>query len=92
MKSRRLGTESLQALGNRQECIQTLLSKRLTTIEYSQRIVFYLPATNCKLPLNPGGLARVTMPKHLRSLVSPPQRQVMHADNLFSAAEKTKQR
>lgn len=38
---------------------------------------FYLPAANGELPLNPRGLASVTMPKHLRSLVSAPEQQVM---------------
>lgn len=52
---------------------------------------FYLRATNCKLPLYPGGLASMTMPNHLRPLIFPPKQQVTHTDNLFTAAKKIKQ-
>lgn len=53
--------------------------------------LFLSAAANGKLPLNPGGLESATMPKHLRSLVSPAEQQVMHMDDLFSAAEKKRQ-
>ena len=36
-------------------------------------LFFYLAAANCEIPLYPGGLASVTMPKHLRPFVSPPK-------------------
>lgn len=57
MKLHCLGTQSLQTLGNRQSCIQTLLSKRLTIIDYSPRM--FLSASNqLQAPTLPRGISK----------------------------------